>query len=235
MRHCIPTHYSVGRPGVLGGERLRALCVVLFRSGLRVQEALDLEERDLDRQAKLITVRRGKGDRRRVVGMDDWAWNILGRWVELREEFPPGYVFCTLLEGHEGRQWAQSDVRRAMKKAGARAEMRRRCAPHQLRHGFCLHQLSRRRRPPESHARARAQSSRRHAGISHLDWCHRPHVAGHRPEAANGAAYVLTAESGRRWRRVTYSGHWSEVLRYPWNMRHRCYVLPGWSPASIER
>ena len=55
------------------GARLRALIVVLWRAGLRISEALDLAETDLDRTRGALIVRRGKGGRRREVGMDRWA------------------------------------------------------------------------------------------------------------------------------------------------------------------
>jgi hypothetical protein len=54
------------------GHRLRGLIVVLWRAGLRICEALALAETDLDPRRGLL-VRRGKGGRRREVGMDDWA------------------------------------------------------------------------------------------------------------------------------------------------------------------
>jgi integrase len=47
------------------GARLRALIVVLWRGGLRVQEALALGERDLDPRRGSLLVRSGKGGRRR--------------------------------------------------------------------------------------------------------------------------------------------------------------------------
>src|SRR5881409_1663106 len=47
------------------GARLRALIVVLWRGGLRIQEALVLAERDLDPRRGSLLVRRGKGDKRR--------------------------------------------------------------------------------------------------------------------------------------------------------------------------
>jgi integrase len=59
-----------GRPH---GLRARGLIVVLWRAGLRIQEALDLTELDLDAQRGSVLVRRGKGGRRREVGMDDWG------------------------------------------------------------------------------------------------------------------------------------------------------------------
>jgi hypothetical protein len=60
------------------GRRLRGLIVVLWRAGLRISEALSLAEPDLDHRRGSLLVRRGKGGRRREVGMDEWAWEQLG-------------------------------------------------------------------------------------------------------------------------------------------------------------
>jgi integrase len=56
------------------GLRLRGVIVMLWRSGLRISEALALAESDLDRSRGAILVRRGKRGKRREVGMDRWAW-----------------------------------------------------------------------------------------------------------------------------------------------------------------
>ena len=63
------------------GRRLRGLIVVLWRAGLRICEALALAETDLDARRGSLLVRRGKGGRRREVGMDDWAWEQLEPWL----------------------------------------------------------------------------------------------------------------------------------------------------------
>jgi site-specific recombinase XerD len=52
------------------GFRLRAMIVMLWRGGLRIQEALALSEHDLDPRRGSVLVRRGKGGHRREVGMD---------------------------------------------------------------------------------------------------------------------------------------------------------------------
>ena len=52
------------------GRRLRGLIAILWRSGLRIQETLALTEADLDHRRGSLLVRRGKGGRRREVGMD---------------------------------------------------------------------------------------------------------------------------------------------------------------------
>jgi site-specific recombinase XerD len=45
---------------------------LLWRAGLRINEALSLIETDLEEQRGSILVRHGKNDRRREVGMDAW-------------------------------------------------------------------------------------------------------------------------------------------------------------------
>ena len=64
------------------GLRMRGLIVVLWRAGLRIHEALALTEADLDARRGSVLVRRGKGGRRREVGMDDWAWEQLQQWLD---------------------------------------------------------------------------------------------------------------------------------------------------------
>jgi len=63
------------------GHRLRALIVLLWRAGLRISEALALQESDLDRSRGGVLIRRGKGGKRREVGMDRWAWEQLDPWL----------------------------------------------------------------------------------------------------------------------------------------------------------
>jgi integrase len=78
------------------GWRVRAMIVVLWRAGLRVQEALALAEHDLDQRRGSILVRRGKGGRRREVGMDEWAWEQLRPWLSARAQLPLGPLFCII-------------------------------------------------------------------------------------------------------------------------------------------
>src|SRR5919106_3922051 len=64
------------------GRRVRAMIVVLWRAGLRIQEALALAEHDLDHRRGSILVREGKGGRRREVGMDEWGWGTAAAVAE---------------------------------------------------------------------------------------------------------------------------------------------------------
>jgi len=70
------------------GYRLNGRIVVLWRAGLRINEALALAETDLDQRRGSILVRHGKNDRRREVGMDPWGWSALQPWLAERANLP---------------------------------------------------------------------------------------------------------------------------------------------------
>src|SRR5215211_4905300 len=84
------------RPDDRHGWRVRAMIVVLWRSGLRIQEALALAEHDLDHRRGSLLIRNGKGGRRREVGMDAWGWEQLRPWLTARTELSVGPLFCII-------------------------------------------------------------------------------------------------------------------------------------------
>jgi site-specific recombinase XerD len=127
-------HTSGGRHG----WRARAMIVVLWRAGLRVQEALALAERDLDHRRGSILVCSGKGGRRREVGMDEWGWEQLRPWLSARAQLPVGPLFCIIDGPTCGRPWSGAAVRGEFRRLAAEAGVRRRFAPHQLRHAHAL-------------------------------------------------------------------------------------------------
>ncbi len=111
------------------GARLRALIVVLWRAGLWISEALDLAETDLDRSRGTVLVRRGKGGRRREVGMDHWAWDQLQPWLEIRARLPVGALLCVIHGATAGRRWEFSAARKQLRRTAMRAGVRR-GSPH---------------------------------------------------------------------------------------------------------
>jgi site-specific recombinase XerD len=107
------------------GLRTRALIVVLWRAGLRISEALALAESDLDRD---------RGAIRREVGMDRWAWEQIDPWLRLRISLRVGALLCVVHGPTQGRPWSAAAVRETLRQLAVRAGVRRRFAPHQLRH-----------------------------------------------------------------------------------------------------
>ena len=110
------------------GWRVQAIIVVLWRAGLRIQEALALDEHDLDDRRGSILIRNGKGGRRRDVGMDEWGWEQLRPWLNARFELPVGPLSRIIDGPTRGRPWSGAAVRsgsaRALPLRQARARVR---------------------------------------------------------------------------------------------------------------
>src|SRR3954454_17441180 len=122
----------------LHADRLRALVIVLWRGARRIHEALALGEAELDARGGSVLVRRGKGGRRREVGMDDWAREQLQPWLAARVEVPVGPLLCIATGPTRGRAWSPGAARTELRQAAARAGVRRRFAPHQLCHAHAV-------------------------------------------------------------------------------------------------
>jgi integrase len=90
------------------GQRLRGSIVLLWRAGRRISEALSLGEADLDPRRGSVLVRRGKGGRRREVGMDEWGWEQPQPWLAVRRQLPVGPLFCVVTGATRGRGWSNA-------------------------------------------------------------------------------------------------------------------------------
>lgn len=115
------------------GVRNQALIALLYRSGLRVAEALALLPHHLDAEAGTINVHDGKGGVQRLVSMDSTAFAMVNRWLERRKAegiCSRAPVFCTLA----GKALDASYVRVALKRLGRKAGIEKRVHPHGLRH-----------------------------------------------------------------------------------------------------
>lgn len=120
------------------GLRMRALIAVLWRGGLGISEALALNETDVDAQRGSLLIRHGKGDKRREAGMDEFGFEQLGAWLAHRELLPPGPLFCVIDGQTRGRRWAATAARAELRQLALDAGVRRRFAPHQLRHAHAV-------------------------------------------------------------------------------------------------
>jgi len=115
------------------GIRHRALIVVLYRTGLRISEALALRPKDLNLEIGSVAVLRGKGDRCRTVGIDPGANPHIEAWLERREALnlpSDAPLFCTL----KGTPMAASSVSALFHKLAHRAGIEKRVHPHGFRH-----------------------------------------------------------------------------------------------------
>jgi len=111
--------------------------VVLYRGGLRSNEALALLPKDVDLEAGTITVLHGKGDRRRTVGLDPVATSVIARWGDTRKGLSIDgrrRLLCTL----SGGPLKASYVRTLLPRLAKRAGIEKRVHPHGLRHSLAF-------------------------------------------------------------------------------------------------
>lgn len=65
--------------------------------------------------------------------MDHWGWEQLRPWLAAREELPVGPLSCVVEGPTHGRAWSSDAARAQLRRLAAKAGVRRRFAPHQLR------------------------------------------------------------------------------------------------------
>jgi site-specific recombinase XerD len=130
-----------------------ALVALLWRTGLRVQEALDLRPTDVDERAGTVRVREGKGRESRVAVIDGRALGYLRAWSEVRNRLGLNgrqLLFCSVADGTRGagvrapgRPLDTSYVRRLLPKLGRAAGIEKRVHAHGLRHSMATEMVER--------------------------------------------------------------------------------------------
>jgi integrase len=119
------------------GLRLRGLIVVLWRAGLRISEALSLTEShlDLDAAPSWFDVGRAASVARSGWTAGHGSNSLLGSWSASRFR---SALFCVLRGPTRGRPSSPAGVRVQLRDAALQAGVRRRFAPHQLRHAHAV-------------------------------------------------------------------------------------------------
>jgi integrase len=125
-----------------GAFRNRAIIAVMWRSGLRVSEALALEVKDVDFEIGTIRVLHGKGDKSRLVHMDAQTAAVIEAWLTRRNRIVVlrrAPLFCTYERSSRmGQPLRPAYMNQALKRAAKRAGIEKRVHNHGLRHTFAF-------------------------------------------------------------------------------------------------
>lgn len=122
------------------GLRDRALLEVMYSSGLRVSELLNLKISQINFEKGIIKII-GKGSKERRVPIGDYALEYLNRYIEGPRRKNPGrnteFAFLNRYGKPLSRQYFFLQVKKYALAAGIREEI----SPHTLRHCFATHML----------------------------------------------------------------------------------------------
>ncbi len=119
--------------------RDKAIFELLYSSGLRISEAIDLESRDVDFENNFLKVV-GKGDKERIVPMNDEAKRLLVKYLDLsRQEILGSRDSEFLFISKKGSKLNRKSVWRLLKNYVTRTSINKNITPHTLRHSFATH------------------------------------------------------------------------------------------------
>ncbi len=125
------------------GARDRAMLEVLFSTGVRVSELVDLNFADVDSEGQTIRIR-GKGKKQRTAPVGPTALAALRKYLELRrsDARSPSFDPNALFVNKHGQRLSTRSVRRKLDKYLAEAGLDPNISPHTLRHSFATHMLN---------------------------------------------------------------------------------------------
>ena len=135
------------RPGI-EGLRLIALLEIMYATGLRVSELVEMPMSAISRD-KLTLVIRGKGEKERIVPMSEPARDALEDYLVIRDSFIPKKGATLIMrnrlfpsrskDGHLTRVRLSQLLKELAAEAGLPTS---RVSPHVLRHSFASHLLA---------------------------------------------------------------------------------------------
>jgi integrase/recombinase XerC len=150
--------------------RDRAMLELLYSSGLRLAELVNLNPEDVDLADAMVRVT-GKGNKTRLIPIGRMARNCIAEWSRVRSELAAGDENA-LFVGVRGRRISPRTVQNRVRHWALKAGIPQRVYPHLFRHSFATHLM-------ESSRDLRAvQELLGHADISttqiytHLDFQH---------------------------------------------------------------
>ncbi|MEM9337850.1 MAG: site-specific tyrosine recombinase/integron integrase [Bacteroidota bacterium] len=118
-------------------SNLKHRCIIslLYSSGLRKSELLNLKVEGIDSERMTIRVQNGKGAKDRITLLSERLLDDLRAYY--RRYRPRLYLF----EGTSGGKYSATSVLKIVQKAARQAKIRKKVTPHMLRHSFATHLL----------------------------------------------------------------------------------------------
>ena len=124
------------------GMRDRAMLEVLYATGLRVSELVNLRLDQLNLRQGVIRVI-GKGNKERLIPLGEESVDWLNRYIrDVRPEYFKGQPDATLFPSNRGTPQTRQTFWHAIKRYAIVAGITKPMSPHVLRHAFATHLLN---------------------------------------------------------------------------------------------
>lgn len=113
----------------------RATLAMIYASGLRISEVINLRISDIDFNRRLVKINQGKGRKDRYVVL---AESILPLLENYFTTYQPKQYF---IEGQKNGKYSPESIRNFLRKSCELAGIKKRVTPHTLRHSYATHLL----------------------------------------------------------------------------------------------
>lgn len=123
------------------GYRDRAMLELLYATGMRVTELINLNVEDVNLIMGFVRVF-GKGNKERIVPLGETIIDILETYIEtVRPQLLKKTVTDNLFLNMHGKPVSRQAIWKMIKQNGVKAEIFKTLTPHTLRHSFATHLL----------------------------------------------------------------------------------------------
>ncbi|MCB4809641.1 site-specific integrase [Tamlana sp. 62-3] len=113
----------------------RMVIALIYSSGLRISELINLKVADLEIDRRQIFIKNAKGKKDRYVSLAESVLPLLKNYLMTYE--PKNY----LIEGQNGLAYSDSSIRKFLKQSCKLANIKKLVSPHTLRHSYATHLL----------------------------------------------------------------------------------------------
>jgi len=117
-------------------EKSKLMIELLYSSGIRVSELVNLKINDLELSDKTAWIRQGKGRKDRMVILSDKFVNHLKGYLE-SHNIENGFIFSS----NNDKPLTTRNIHKIIKRAAEKANIKKKVSPHTLRHSFATHLL----------------------------------------------------------------------------------------------
>ncbi|PTF69030.1 site-specific tyrosine recombinase XerD [Staphylococcus chromogenes] len=123
------------------GYRDRTMLELLYATGIRVSELINIEVEDVNLLMGFVKVF-GKGNKERIIPLGETVIELLKTYIEnVRPQLLKKQVTHTLFLNMQGKPLTRQGIWKIIKQTGAKAGIQKRLTPHTLRHSFATHLL----------------------------------------------------------------------------------------------
>lgn len=113
----------------------KTLLALIYSSGLRISEALNIKATDIDSERMLIHIKNAKGKKDRYTLLSSKVLGLLREYYSLYK--PKTFLF----EGQNGGQYNSRSAQLVLQECAAKVGITKRISLHTLRHSFATHLL----------------------------------------------------------------------------------------------